>query len=212
MDIGVETAFRCRLHVQTSRLPADERRRHRESSMPVRSCGFCCSSPNELAERVNAIACLTAFAGTTRVGQMFARLGYRDSNECRSSRVFALCYFCGEQAAEELMKKSFDISMNLRHTTVGLPKIMAGSWPTRQASVANFTTHESPHAILADEIDRLGLRRSFSKSVLLTSLIPAPRRGRFDDRPSRRILEESVKEIPQHDVWFQSSADFRIRS
>ncbi|MBK8150971.1 MAG: DNA adenine methylase [Acidobacteria bacterium] len=126
----------------------------------------------ELAERVNARTVFDGFAGTTRVGQMFARLGYRViSNDIAEwSRVFALCYFKNRRP------KSFYEEI-VRHLNELAPH---DGWFTENYGGAAGQPVKRPWQLhntrkldaIRDEIDRLGLGE-VEKSVLLTSLILA---------------------------------------
>ena len=133
----------------------------------------------ELAQKVKFESVFDAFAGTTRVSQVFAQTGYKviTNDSAVWSKVFAECYL-KNQREENFYREIIEHLNNLQ------PK---DGWFTEHygglPSVKNSTKKDGlkkPWQIhntrrldaIRDEIDKLNLAET-EKSVLLTSLILA---------------------------------------
>jgi adenine-specific DNA-methyltransferase len=126
----------------------------------------------ELANRVEVRTVFDAFAGTTRVGQAFARLGKRvvSNDVAEWSRVFGLCYFKNERSPRfyaEIIEHLNGIGPKdgwFTENYGGSPDVAA----KRPWQIHNTRRLDAIRA----EIDNLALGE-VETSVLLTSLILA---------------------------------------
>lgn len=128
----------------------------------------------QLARRVNPRTVLDGFAGTTRVSQALAKVGYRVlcNDNAVWSQVFGTCYLLAKKRREEFAEL-------IEHLNSAEPK---NGWLTEHyGGDPNTTSHlKKPWQIhntrkadaIREEIERLALD-PVSKTVALTSLILA---------------------------------------
>ncbi len=127
-----------------------------------------------MAGRTGAQSVFDAFAGTTRVGQAFAKLGFRvvSNDPAVSSRTFGHCYLKNRRPRKYIEELVGHLN-SLSPTDGWFTERYGGSPSDPKCPKRPWQVHNTRKLdAIRPEIDRLGLDET-GRSVLLTSLILA---------------------------------------